>query len=64
MDDKYRLQRYRLMEEDQGCEKYKHDNGEWVKWNDVESLLQAYLSLIDNKTKKEDLSITEITMFT
>jgi hypothetical protein len=61
----YKLQRYSFLEEDQGCKEYKDDKGDWVKWEDVEPLLKAYLYLINNRNNKnsaERFSITEITV--
>jgi argonaute-like protein implicated in RNA metabolism and viral defense len=38
-----KLQRYSFVEEDQGIGEFKDDNGEWIKWEDIEPLLKAYL---------------------
>jgi hypothetical protein len=40
-----KLQRYSFVEEDQGIGEFKDNAGEWVKWEEVESLLKAYLTL-------------------
>jgi len=51
----HRLQRY-SMEKNRGCTPYCDDNhGKWVKWQDVEPLLQAYLSIVDDYNKIKDI---------
>ncbi len=45
----YKLQRYRI---DSLVYVDKNDGGGWVKWDDVEPLLKAYLALLDDRKDK------------
>lgn len=55
----YKLNRYHeFKERDDDKSLFEDPEGEWVKWKDVKPLLQAYISLNDNK--KHRLSITKI----
>jgi len=72
--DEYKLPRWSIYIVKEGClrdpmkygyveDQRNDESGEWVKWDDVKPLLQAYLILIDKNNKKKDLSITEIKSF-
>jgi len=52
----YKLTRYHeFKERDDDKYLFEDDEGEWVKWEDVEPLLKAYIALINNnKVSKEN----------
>jgi len=57
--DHLRLQRYSLDFVAKLPLLVKNNKGDWVRWQDVEPLLKAYLNLIDEHNNKHILRTTQ-----
>ena len=56
LGDKFKLQRFSLGAYEDQLIEGKDDNGDWVRWEHVKPLLQAYLSLILKREKENENS--------
>jgi hypothetical protein len=58
----YKLTRYHeYKERDEDVSMFPEPDGEWVKWEDVEPLLKAYLSLKNKYNKIKEVVSERIT---